>query len=89
MGLEDEVIHIVSGFQVAGFSHVVGSLWPAGDSECVQVASQFYSSIFEGGSRPDMGGRQVASALQKAVAGLRAVDMDMPLNWAQFVHFGA
>lgn len=26
--LRDEVIHVVSGFQVAGFAHVVGCLWP-------------------------------------------------------------
>ncbi len=30
--LSDEVIHLVSGFQVAGFPHVIGCLWPAGDS---------------------------------------------------------
>ncbi|KAL2136726.1 hypothetical protein VTI74DRAFT_1767 [Chaetomium olivicolor] len=27
--LSDEVIHVVSGFQVAGFPHVVGCLWPS------------------------------------------------------------
>jgi len=87
--LQDEVIHIVSGFQVAGFPHVIGSLWPAGDSECVQVASSFYSSLFEHGGVPDIAGRRVAWALQEAVMAVRAQDMDMPLNWAQFVHFGA
>ncbi|KAF2403292.1 hypothetical protein EJ06DRAFT_326122 [Trichodelitschia bisporula] len=30
--LMDEVVHVVSGFQVAGFRHVVGCLWPS--SEC-------------------------------------------------------
>jgi CHAT domain-containing protein len=37
--LQDEVIHIVSGFQVAGLPHIVGSLRPAVDAECVQVVS--------------------------------------------------
>ena len=30
-----------------------------------------------------------ASALQEEVKAVRADDVDMPLNWAQFVHFGA
>lgn len=87
--LRDEVIHIVSGFQVAGFPHVIGSLWPVGDKECTDVASGFYSKLFENGSVSDFGGRQVACALQEAMMAVRAQDMDMPLNWAQFVHFGA
>jgi hypothetical protein len=87
--LQDEVIHIVSGFQVAGFPHVVGSLWPAGDAECVEVATSFYSSLFSQEGQPRFEGRQVALALQKAVMAVRAADMDMPLNWAQFVHFDA
>jgi CHAT domain-containing protein len=87
--LRDEVIHIVSGFQVAGFPHVIGSLWSAGDDECVEVASGFYSSLFEHNGLSESGARQVAWALREAVMAVRAKDMDMPLNWAQFVHFGA
>jgi tetratricopeptide (TPR) repeat protein len=87
--LRDEVIHIVSGFQVAGFPHVIGSLWPAGDDECVEVASGFYSSLFRHEGVPELESRWVALALQEAVMVVRAEDMDMPLNWAQFVHFGA
>jgi tetratricopeptide (TPR) repeat protein len=87
--LRDEVIHIVSGFQVAGFPYVIGSLWPAGDNECVEVASDFYSSLFENKGVPELESRRVAWALREAVMAVRAEDMDMPLNWAQFVHFGA
>jgi tetratricopeptide (TPR) repeat protein len=88
--LQDEVIHIVSGFQVAGFPHVIGSLWPAGDRECVEVASGFYKKLFENGNVSDVGSRRVACALQEAVMAVRANDMmDRPLDWAQFVHFGA
>jgi CHAT domain-containing protein len=87
--LQDEVIHIVSGFQVAGFPHVIGSLWPAGDRECVQVASGFYSSLFEHKDVPGSDARRVAWALREAVMAVRAKNMDMPLKWAQFVHFGA
>jgi len=86
--LLDEVIHVVSGFQVAGFPHVVGCLWPAGDLECVEVARRFYSSILQK-SWSAMGNGEVAWALQEAVMAVRAEDINMPLNWAQFVHYGA
>ena len=89
MQLRDGVIHIVSGFQVAGFPHVIGSLWPAGDKECVQVASRFYSTLFEHKGVAEMDDRRVAWALQKAVIEVQDGDIDMPLNWAQFVYFGA
>ncbi|KAB5581191.1 CHAT domain-containing protein [Coniochaeta sp. 2T2.1] len=86
--LADEVIHVVSGFQVAGFPHVVGCLWPSIDRVCVEVASRFYSSLL----RPGNSGwddRAVASSLREAVMAARATEMGMPLAWAQFVHYGA
>ena len=86
--LLDEVIHVVSGFQVAGIPHVVGCLWPAGDSECVEVARRFYSSVLQR-SWSATGNGDVARALQEAVMAVRAEDINMPLNWAQFVHYGA
>ncbi|WZH47126.1 CHAT domain-containing protein [Fusarium acuminatum] len=86
--LLDEVIHVVSGFQVAGFPHVVGCLWPAGDSECVDIARRFYTSILQQ-NQPAIQDNKVASTLREAVMAVRAADINMPLNWAQFVHYGA
>ncbi|SPJ80269.1 uncharacterized protein FTOL_08661 [Fusarium torulosum] len=84
--LSDEVIHVVSGFQVAGFPHVVGCLWPAGDLECVEVSKRFYSLVLK--CNQLVINHEVASALQEAVMAVRAEDLSMPLNWAQFVHYG-
>ena len=87
--LADEDIHVVSGFQVAGFPHVVGCLWPSVDSVCVEVASQFYRSLFnQGESRWKSG--EIAAAFREAVMAIRDDEMLMglPLNWAQFVHYG-
>ncbi|KAK2669884.1 Tetratricopeptide-like helical domain superfamily [Fusarium oxysporum f. sp. vasinfectum] len=83
--LSDEVIHVMSGFQVAGFPHVVGCLWPAGDSERVEVSKRFYSLVLQ---RNQSVTNKVASALQEAVMAVRAENLSMPLNWAQFVHYG-
>jgi len=85
--LADEVIHVVSGFQVAGFPHVVGCLWPSNDRICVEVAGRFYTALIgQGGMRWD--NDDVAAALREAVMAVRAKERSMPLNWAHFVHYG-
>lgn len=45
MRLLDEVLHVVSEFQVAKFRHVVGCLWSSNDNVCVDVAKSFYSKL--------------------------------------------
>ena len=87
--LADEVIHVVSGFQVAGFPHVVGCLWPSVDSVCVEVASRFYRALFGRGEARWKDG-EIAAAFREAVMAIRDDEMLMglPLNWAQFVHYG-
>lgn len=86
--LADEAIHVVSGFQVAGFPHVIGCLWPSVDRVCVEVARGFYASLVEQGVlRLESGG--IAAALHTSVMEGRAKDWKQPLNWAQFVHYGA
>ncbi|KAK4242994.1 CHAT domain-containing protein [Corynascus novoguineensis] len=86
--LSDEVIHVVSGFQVAGFPYVVGCLWPSIDWVCVEVASGFYRSLLRRRGAGWDGG-EVAWAVREAVMAVREAEMDRPLAWAQFVHFGA
>lgn len=88
--LEDEVLHAVSGFQVAGFKHVLGCMWPSDDSICVKVARSFYTSI---GRRYEVwkDDRAVALAMHNAVLAIQE-DVEYrkrPLLWAQYVHFGA
>ncbi|KFY28251.1 hypothetical protein V491_00549 [Pseudogymnoascus sp. VKM F-3775] len=88
--LVDEVIHLVSGFQVAGFRHVVGCLWPSSDIVCVEVAKSFYSKLSRHRAvRYD--DRVIALALHEAVVKIKNSDeyRKRPLHWAQYVHFGA
>jgi len=84
--LRDEVIHVVSGFQVAGFAHVVGCLWPSEDAVRVEVAKEFYGALFNEGAEMDDKG--IAMALHVAVRAARKIDWNQPLKWAQFVHYG-
>ena len=38
----DEGLHLISACQVAGFRHVIGTLWEVNDSSCVDVAKIVY-----------------------------------------------
>ncbi|KAH6681179.1 CHAT domain-containing protein, partial [Plectosphaerella plurivora] len=86
--LSDEVIHVVSGFQVAGFPHVVGCLWPSKDDICVLVAKRFYSQIL--GQASPWHDDSVASAIRHAVMEVMKDPRErgLPLKWATFVHCG-
>jgi CHAT domain-containing protein len=88
--LLDEAIHIARGFQLAGFPHVIGTLWEANDSKAREVATEFYKNLFDSlGSGRGFGDGIVAEALHKAVAGLREEFEDNPILWAPFIHLGA
>jgi CHAT domain-containing protein len=88
--LMDEVLHVVSGFQVAGFRHVIGCLWPSDDNVCVEVAKLFYSELNRNATL-ESSGRAVALALHKAIVEVSKSDQyrKRPLHWAQYVHYGA
>ncbi|KAJ5263641.1 hypothetical protein N7478_011246 [Penicillium angulare] len=88
--LDDEMLHVVSGFQVAGFRHVIGCLWPVDDNVCVEVASSFYSELCQGDSL-ESEDRSIALALHKAVLKISSSReyCRRPLHWASYVHFGA
>lgn len=86
--LVDEGIHIASGFQLAGFSHVLATLWESNDAACRQVAREFYRGLFGSGAG---GGehRVVSAAFQHAVRKLRDENVEQPIRWASFIHSGA
>ena len=86
--LADEVLHLASGFEVAGFVHVVASLWVSDDSTCLEVARSFYQEICKNDSKITSDG-VVARALQSSVVRVREQLLEEPLAWAQFVHVGA
>lgn len=88
--LMDEMLHVVSGFQVAGFRHVIGTLWPSSDEVCAEVARSFYTELCQSGT-VQYTDRDIALALNKASSAL-ATSPDFqkrPLHWAQYIHYGA
>jgi hypothetical protein len=87
--LRDEGMHLTAAFQIAGFPHVIGSLWSADDAACVKLAESFYSSLTQKGTTTQFSNDQVARSLRDAVILIRSQHPEDPSIWAPFVHFGA
>lgn len=66
-GLVDESIHLAGAFQLAGFRHVVGTLWEVLDSRSANAARVFYETL---GSQ-HMTDDAVALSLHTAVREMR------------------
>ena len=78
--LADEAIHLASAFHLAGYRHVVGTLWPVGDATTARIGAGFHSAL-DAGTPP-------ASALHQVVRAERARQPLVPSAWAAHVHVG-
>ncbi|KIL87872.1 hypothetical protein FAVG1_08753 [Fusarium avenaceum] len=63
----DESIHLISAFRLAGFRHVIGTLWEVNDEYCIDMARITYEEIRDGGMTDD----SVCKGLHKASRELR------------------
>jgi tetratricopeptide (TPR) repeat protein len=79
----DESIHLASAFQLAGFRHVVASLWPLDDRVAAGAADHFYRLM------PDMpSADDAAVVLHRVIQHLRAEHTGRPHLWASLIHSG-
>lgn len=65
--LDDEGINLISACQLAGFRHVIGTLWEVSDRVCVDVARTVYEMLRDEG----MTDAAVARGLHRATRALR------------------
>ncbi|KAG5761249.1 hypothetical protein H9Q72_010650 [Fusarium xylarioides] len=65
--LLDESLHLISACRLAGFRHVVGTLWEVGDEACVDVAETVYQELKDSG----MDDGSVCRGLHNAVRKIR------------------
>ncbi|GAB1513130.1 CHAT domain-containing protein [Actinophytocola sp. KF-1] len=79
--LVDEAIHLSSAFQLAGYRHVVGTLWPIADDLAEQLARAIYRDL---AARPDA----VATAVHRATVHMRQRYPRNPHTWAAHLHLG-
>jgi hypothetical protein len=85
----DEAINLVNCFQLLGYRHVIGTVWPASDESAGRVASAFYTNISKE-SYQEYGGLNAAQALHDAILEYAAEceGEDGPLNWGPYIHVG-
>ncbi|WP_367139039.1 MULTISPECIES: CHAT domain-containing protein [Streptomyces] len=81
----DEGIHLASALQLAGYRHVVATLWNVHDAPAARLARAVYDRLITGGSIAPAG---AAEALHHAVRALRAEHPYRPSVWAPFLHMG-
>lgn len=102
--LTDETVHLINALQLAGFRHVIGTLWEVADEHCVDVAKIVYETVRDEGAT-DMA---ICKGLHRAIRALRddRIEQDrgrrdakwkgstnqvmQPTNfrWVPYVHFG-
>ncbi len=82
--LADEAIHLASAFQLAGYRHVIATLWPIGDQQAVDITADIYTTLTATGED------DVAGAVHAAVRRTRRLrGWDTPSAWASHIHAGA
>ncbi|MFX0578712.1 CHAT domain-containing protein [Nocardia nepalensis] len=83
IGHADESLHPASAFHLAGFRHVIASLWPLADDIAAISATDFYEHL-----PPTPTADHAAVALHRTSRSLRAQYPDRPDLWAALIHSG-
>jgi CHAT domain-containing protein len=86
--LANEAVHLTGAFQLAGYQHVVGTLWPVGDQASARLVRDFYAALTVPGGRTVIDVRRAAVALNHATLRLRERYRDWPTFWAGHIHTG-
>jgi tetratricopeptide (TPR) repeat protein len=79
----DESIHLASAFQLAGFRHVIASLWPLNDNIAATAARAFYRQLPDAPTAAN-----AADVLRQVTLDLRANHPTRPDLWAPLIHSG-
>ncbi|QRX96373.1 CHAT domain-containing protein [Streptomyces noursei] len=77
----DESLNLASAFQLAGFRHVIASLWPLADAFGAVAARTFYAEL--SGTADDAPG-----ALHRTTLAMRDRYQGRPDLWASLIHSG-
>ncbi len=86
--LPDEPIHLAAACQLAGYRHVIASLWPIGMGDTAWLTTSFYRSLTPTGTTSRDAARTAAVALHHGIRQLRAIYRASPSRWAPYSHTG-
>ncbi|TDO48605.1 CHAT domain-containing protein [Kribbella sp. VKM Ac-2527] len=79
----DEVLHLASAFQLAGYRHVVATQWVVDDAIAARASRRFYDLLGDSASADP-----AAVILNEVTRELRDQYPGQPHLWAPFVHSG-
>ncbi|MFE9481264.1 CHAT domain-containing protein [Streptomyces spororaveus] len=85
--LLDESIHLTTAFQLAGFPHVIGTLWEINDEYSADITDAFYTRLTD--SEKNVDTDRAAHALHETIRSLRDQLPLTPSLWAAHLHAGA
>ncbi|GAA2467223.1 hypothetical protein GCM10010388_69450 [Streptomyces mauvecolor] len=83
-GIPDEAIHLGAAFQLAGYRHVIGTLWEAADDVAARIVEDVYKAV----PRDSPIASGIPIALHTAVCALRQRYPRVPSLWSGYAHFG-
>ena len=86
--LANEAVHITGAFQLAGYQHVIGTLWEVADLASVDLTRVFYAELAVPGRPGAIDVSRAAVALHQATRCLRDRFPDIPALWAGHIHLG-
>ncbi|MFJ7586650.1 CHAT domain-containing protein [Streptomyces sp. NPDC097617] len=93
--LIDEAITLASALHVAGFRHVIGTLWSVHDGAAADITRDFYANGATPDGEPvpaagpaDFDPADAARRLHRAVRAMRDRDRSTLTTWVHFVHIG-
>ena len=80
----DEVIHLASAMQFAGFRSVIGTMWAVDDAQTNEITSEFYKHMMDESGGLDY--TRAARALRKTMLSVKTIPMDQRIL---YIHLGA
>jgi hypothetical protein len=87
-GLSDEAVHITGAFHLAGYRHVIGTLWPIYDDLARTLDVEVYQHLTSQATTPPQTA-STAQALHHAIRALRDDLAGEPAEWAAHIHVGS
>jgi tetratricopeptide (TPR) repeat protein len=86
--LADEAVHLTGAFHLAGYQHVIGTLWSINDTTAKELAVAVYARLTGNWTtRPNED--LAAHSLHHATRDLRARYPNIPSRWVTHTHTGA
>ncbi|AZM56345.1 hypothetical protein DMA15_30250 [Streptomyces sp. WAC 01529] len=83
----DESLNMASAMRLAGYRHVIGTLWPISGDHAAQVAAQLYPRLTAPDGRPP-NTSHTAVALHRSVLALREDQPSAVTTWGAYLHMG-